>query len=58
MTSLCPDLDGSAALLTELRGDPRYPEPDAPAPRYVARLRDATRDLCHHPAAPAALDED
>lgn len=52
MTTLMPDLDGREALLRELRGDPRFTEPDVPSPRYVAHLLDVTASIHHH----AALD--
>lgn len=39
MTSLCIDLDASEALRRELYGDPRFTEPDAPAPRLIAQHR-------------------
>ncbi len=61
MTTWVPELDGSAALLDEwhahLHGDPRYTEPDVPAPRYVAQLR-ATTETIHRRAALDAQAED
>jgi len=50
MTSWMPDIDGSTALLAELRGDPRFTEPDVPSPRYVARLHDTTAALLRNAA--------
>lgn len=52
MTTWVPELDGSAALLDEwhahLHGDPRYTEPDVPAPCMAERLRANTAVLlCH-----------
>lgn len=48
MTSLCPTLDGSNALLAELRDDPRFTEPDVPAPCHEYRLRAITQDIHDH----------
>ena len=42
MTSWVPDIDGSQALLAELRGDSRFTDSDTPPPAYVARIRDNT----------------
>jgi len=54
MTTWCPELDGSAALLAELadylHGDPRYTEPDVPAPRLATRWRDTTETITRHAA--------
>jgi hypothetical protein len=52
-----PDLDASPALLRELHGDPRFTEPDVPAPRYVAHLLDVTASI-HHRAALDVQAED
>jgi len=57
MTSWCPDLDASDALLRELHGDPRFTEPDVPSPRYVAHLLDVTASI-HHRAALDVQAED
>lgn len=57
MTALMPDLDASPALLRELHGDPRFTEPDVPAPRYVAHLLDVTASI-HHRAALDVQAED
>jgi hypothetical protein len=53
MTSWMPDLDGSAALLAELRGDPCFTEPDVPAPRCAERWRDLTASLLRNSATDA-----
>lgn len=53
MTSWMPDLDGSQALLAELRGDPRFTEPDVPAPRCAERYRDLTASLLRNSAIDA-----
>jgi hypothetical protein len=56
MTSLMPDLDASQALLAELHGDPRFTEPDVPAPRYIAHLRDVTETIIRRAALDATTD--
>lgn len=48
MTMWCPTLEGDHALLAELRGDARFTEADVPAPRWVARIADATASLAEH----------
>ena len=50
MTTWVPELDGSAALLAELHGDPRFTERDVPAPRIVERHRDTTAALLRNTA--------
>lgn len=57
MTTLCPPLDGSAALLAELRGDPRYSEPDVPPPRLLERHRNLVR-AAYCNASPCSPEQD
>jgi hypothetical protein len=57
MTSWMPDLDGSAAVLAELRGDPRFTEPDVPAPRCVERWRDLTASLLRNSSIDATSQD-
>lgn len=53
MTTLVIDLDASSQLLTELHGDPRFTEPDVPAPRCAERWHDLTASLLRNSAIDA-----